>query len=142
MSTPSVRQDIKTEVETKLAPLKVFNLSDYLSISDLPLNTTDQCVLLDFIAANDMMTTIGGEGNQGWRESGTVGVHWLVPAGFDYAPVLAAAENFRLGLRGTRLGKIVIETVEPFMDSGSPIDINGPWQAFSAILYYERHDCG
>lgn len=131
-----------TEVVALVAPLQTFNLSDYVSIGDLPLNSTEECLLVDFVTANERITTIGGEGNQGWEESGTVGLHWLCPTGFNAQPILAKAESLRLQLRGRRLGKIAIESVEPFMDSGSPIDIDAGWTAYTAYMFYTRNSCG
>lgn len=142
MSSPAIRQAILAEVNRLVAPLPVFNLSDYVSVSDLPVNTTDECLLVDFASAGDRMVTIGGDGNQGWEENGSVALHWLSPTGFDSNPILAKADVLRLSLRGRRLGRIVIESIEPFMDSGSPVDIDGGWKGYSSLLYYVHNSCG
>lgn len=143
MSNPDVRQAIMTEVAAQVAPLPCFNLSDYASVQDLPANTTEECVLVDFIASNDRMITIGGDGNQGWEESGSVAIHWLCPTGFLSLPILQKAEAVRLKLRGRRLARnLVIEAVDPFADAGSPVDIDSGWTAYSAYLFYTRNSCG
>lgn len=142
MSSPTIRSAIMAEVTRLAGTLPVFNLSDYVSLSDLPVNSTNECLLVDFVASSDRMVTIGGEGNQGWEEDGTIALHWLAPTGFDSDPVLVRADVLRLALRGRRLGKIVIETVEPFADSGSPVDVDGGWTGFSTILSYSRNTCG
>lgn len=144
MSTPSVRSAILADIQALVpAGLQVFDLSDYHSIRDLPVNTTQQAFLVDFVAASDRMTTIGGEGNQGWEENGTVALHWLFPTGFASAPSLALCEALRVQLRGKRLtDRVAIESVEPFADSGSPIDIDAGWTAFSSLMFYSRNTCG
>lgn len=144
MSSPAIRLAIMTEVSSRAQAQgvnDVFNLSDYVSITELPVNTTQECIVVNFVAANDRMVTVGGDGNQGWEETGTVGIHWLVPTGFDSDPVLQRCEALRLSLRGRRFGKIYIEEVEPFMDSGSPVDLTG-WTGFSSYLAYTRNTCG
>jgi len=103
---------------------------------------TDQCVLLDFIASVDQIRTIGDPDNLGFRENGTVAVHWLAPTGFESGPVLAAADNLRLALRGRVFDYLRVEEVEPFSDSGSPIDVDGRWTGFSSLISYELDSFG
>ena len=143
MSTPAVRTAILAAINAAVPTgMAVFNLSDYTSISDLPLNTTQEALLVDFVAASENMTTIAGEGNQGWAEDGTVAITWIAPTGFTSGPILTKAEALRVALRGRRLNKIVLESVEPFRDSGSQVGVNGPWTGFGSLINYTRHDCG
>jgi hypothetical protein len=141
MTTPAIRTALLAEIAAQVSPLEVFNLSDYVSVNDLPVSTTERCLLVDFVASSDNMITIGGRGNQGWQEIGTVAIHWLVPMGFDSAPDLANAEVLRLALRGRRLGDVLIESVEPFADSGTPV-LDSGWMGFSSLLSYSYHTCG
>lgn len=146
MSTPAVRTAIMAEITTAAQAVEpgipIFDLSDYVSIEDLPLNDANEAVLVDFVAAGERMTTIGGSGNQGWEEDGTTAIHWLCPTGFKSQPILTKCESLRIAVRGKRLGKIVLEEFQPFMDSGSPIDVDGGWTGFSSLLYYTRNTCG
>lgn len=142
MTTPTIRQALLTEVNRLAGTVPVFDMSDYHSIDDLPSNITDECLLVDFISSSDRMTTIGGSGNQGWEEDGAVALHWLAPTGFLSTPILNKCEAFRLALRGRRLGKVVVESVEPFADAGSPVDIDGPWTGYSSLMFYTHNSCG
>ncbi len=140
MSTPTVRTAIMSEINT-LTSLEVLNLSDWLNLSDLPVNDDEQIILVDFVASSERVTTIGGFDNLGFVETGTVAIHWLCPTGFDSDPILASAEALRLSLRGRRIAQIIVESVEPFQDSGSPVDIDGRWTAYSALLSYSLNSC-
>lgn len=142
MSSPAIRTAITAEVVRLVPSLQVFDLSDYYSISDLPVNSTGEAILLDFVASSDRMVAIGGEGNQCWEEDGTVAIHWLCPTGFMSGPILTKCDQLRRALRGRRLGRIVIESVEPFADSGSPVDLDGGWTGFSSLLSYQHNSCG
>jgi len=141
MTTPAIRTAITAEIEGLVSPVPVYNLSAYVSTRDLPVSTTERCLLIDFVASNEMMTTIGTTGNQGWRELGTVAIHWLAPMGFDSDADLVNAEALRLALRGRRLGDVLIESVEPFADSGSPV-LDSGWMGFSTLLSYSYSTCG
>ena len=143
MSTPDVRISVMTAINAAVpVGMAVFNLSDYTSIDDLPLNTTQEALLVDFIAASEYMTTIAGEGAQGWQEDGTIAMTWIAPTGFVSTPILTKADALRVALRGRRLNKIVLESVEPFRNTGSQVGVNGPWTGFSSLINYTRHDCG
>ena len=142
MTTPAIRQALIAYITPLVAPLQVFDLTEDTSVADLPVNSTQECLLVDFIAASDSMVTIGGEGNQGWEQDGTVALHWLMPTGFAVAPVMAKSETLRLALRGRRIGKVALESVEPFMQSGSPIGIDGGWTGLSSLIYYTNYSFG
>lgn len=141
MSSPAIRTALVDEITALVAPLDVFNLSDWTSINDLPVNTTERCLLIDFVSSSDDMTSIGSYGNQGWEEIGTVAIHWLVPMGVDNSADLNNAETMRLALRGRRVGEALIESVNPFADSGTPV-IDSGWLGFSTLLSYSYHTCG
>lgn len=141
MSSPTVRTALNAEIETLAGAIPVFDLSDYVEIKDLPLNDTQQAILLQYVASSDRIATIGGQTSVSFEETGTVGIHWLCPTGFESAPILAAAETMRQALRARRLGDLVVESIEPFSDSGSPIDVDGGWTGFSSLLYYNLRTC-
>jgi hypothetical protein len=137
MSTPAVRSALLAEIES-LSPVPVYNVSDYVSQSTLD----DQCLLVDFVASSEQITTIGDPDSLGFEETGTVSLHWLCPTGFASAPILATAETLRLAMRGRKINRIHIESIEPFSDAGSPIDLDGRWTAFTSIFFYSLHSCG
>jgi hypothetical protein len=142
MTTPAIRTALIAQITPLVAPMQVFDLTEYTSIDDIPLNSTTECLLVDFISASERVTTIGGSGNQGWEEDGTLALHWLLPTGFPTAPVLAKCETLRLALRGQRIGRVILESVEPFMQTGSPIGIDGGWTGLSSLMYYTNNTCG
>lgn len=142
MSTPDVRAALLAQVATLVSPVPVFNLSDYVGIDDLPLTGVDMCVLVDFVASSERIATIGDTDSLGFEETGTVAIHWLAPTGFASAPTLTQAEALRRALRGRRFGDIIIESVDPFADAGSPVDREGRWTGFSSLLFYSLHSCG
>ena len=144
MSSGSVRNALRAAVDALAAPMPVFDMSDYQSISDIPVNTMDTFILIQYIGGDDSMVTIGGEGNQGFEETGVAALHIVTPTGFDSANTIQTADNIRLGLRGRRLTQdVVVEAVEPFTDQvGAAIQIDGGYHGYSSNLFYSKHDCG
>lgn len=143
MSSPYVRDRILPEITALVAPIPVVDLTGYTSLDELGDNAdvNNRVVLVDFIVADDSFADIGGEGNQGWRERGTVQVHWMVPKGFEHGPDLTNAESFRQSLRGRRLDDVTIEAMSPFTDAASPIEDSG-WTSFISMLSYLYNTCG
>ena len=145
MTTPVVRAAFMKELISVAPPaLDIQDLSKYVSLDDLPSNTTDVTLLLQFMGGSDDMMDIGGEGNQGWSERGTVAMHYLIPAGFDYTPHLVNMEAIRKGLRGRRLDDgVVLESVAPFTDQiSNAVRLNGGWHGWVSYVSYNKYDCG
>jgi hypothetical protein len=140
MSTPAVNAAISAYIESQVSPLKVFDLDEYVSLSELP--QSDQCLLLGFNFSTEQISTIGDTDSLGFAEQGSLQIHWLYPTGFDVAAIKAAADALRLSLRGRRIGDIIIEGVEPFKQSRSLVDDHSQWTAFVSILDYSLHSCG
>jgi hypothetical protein len=139
-------QDARTAIIDALTPLAdpllVYNLSDYVSLEEVLTNITGQAVLIQFVVASDDIQTIGGEGNQGYEETGSPVIHIITPTGFASAPTIIKGDEIRKGLRGRRLtNSVVIENMSPFVDFGA-IGVDGAVHGYSASLFYSRNDCG
>ncbi|MDJ0792262.1 MAG: hypothetical protein QNJ71_10235 [Acidimicrobiia bacterium] len=145
MSSLDVRQAIEAAVVAAAAPIDVFDLSDYVTLEDVLTDVEDQAILIQYVTADETMMSIGGEGNQGWRQDGTVVLHYVVPTGFESGPVVTKGDEIREALRGRRLGgNITIESCDPFTDfgAGSTGLYGGAWKGWASNLFYSRRDCG
>lgn len=142
MSTAS--DAIIARIASEVSPTDVFDLDNYVSMSDLP--DVDQCLLIEFAAASDRISSIGSQGSMGFEEDGTIVIHWLYQRGFNdtYVDgVKTSAESLRTALRGLRISDgLWIESVDPFIAARSPIDEHSRWSAFSAFLNYNLNTCG
>ena len=72
MSSPEVRQALNAVIETLAAPWDVFDMSDYYNLEEVLSFNKAEVVLIQYVVAGDDIQTIGGEGNQGWEETGSV----------------------------------------------------------------------
>ena len=144
MSSQAVREAINSVVTTVADPWPVFDLSDYNSMDEVLPTISSECVIVQYVASDDSIITIGNEGNQGWEESGAVVIHLIVPTGLPSSDTVAKGDTIRLGLRGRRLTDgIVIESCSPFMDfGGGGFGVNGSVHGWAANLYYIRNTCG
>jgi hypothetical protein len=145
MSSLDVRQAINAAVTAAAAPIPVHDLSDFVSLEDALPDTESEVVLVQYVVADETMASIGGRGNQGWRQDGTVVLHYVVPTGFDSEPVVTKGDAIREALRGRRLtDNITIESCEPFSDfgSGSTGLYGGAWKGWASNMFYVRRDCG
>lgn len=143
MSSVICRKEIMAAVNALATSYKVIDYSE-VAPDPIPDNQTDSFIIVQFVGGSDEMVDIGGEGNQGWEEVGTVMLHLIMPTGFSTKPLLNLGDNIRTGLRGRRLpNDVVIEAVEPFTDAvGAAIQIDGPWHGFVSNLAYSRYVCG
>jgi len=142
MSSLLVRQSINAAVESLATPWPVFDLSDYVTIDEVLESVKSEAVLIQYVIAGDDMQTIGGEGNQGWEETGSVTLHLITPTGIDSSTSLTKADAIRLGIRGRRLANdVLIESCTPFVDFGGG-GVNGAIHSWICNLYYSRRDCG
>lgn len=142
MSSSEVRQAINAEVTTLSSPWPVFDVSDYQTIEEITNNLTSEVVLIQYVVADDQVQSIGGYGNQGWEETGTVVLHLVVPTGFDSAPVVTKGDAIRDGIRGKRLtSEVVVESCSPFVDFGGG-GIDGAVHSWAANIFYTRRTCG
>lgn len=144
MSSAAVRTAIKAAVEAAAAPWDVLDLSDYLSIDDALSNASDQAVLIQYVVADEQIASIGGEGNQGWEEEGSVVVHLVTASGFASSSIVTKGDAIREALRGSRLtSNITIESCEPFTDFGTATGLyGGTVKGWAANLYYRNRSCG
>ena len=140
MSSEVARTAINAAVIAAAAPWPVFNLSDYNTFEDVIPLIDSQAVLIQYVIADETQMNIGGEGNQGFEETGSVTLHLITPSGFASAPLIVKGDEIRIALRGTRQGQVVIESCSPFGDTGG--GINGALKSFTASLFYYSRDCG
>ena len=142
MSSESVRNAIKSAVETLAEPWQVFDASDYVSLDDMLRDISAHSVILQYIIADELPITVGNGAVHGFEESGTVTIHLVVPTGFDSEPVVQKGDEIRLGLRGRRLTTdLVIESCSPFVDFGGGFGVNGSVHGWASNLYYTQHSC-
>ncbi len=144
MSSLTVRQAINTAVTALADPWQVYDLSDYVSVDDVLSSITAETVLIQYVIADDIVQAIGGEGNQGWQEDGTITLHLIVPTGFASTPTVTKGDAIREGIRGKRLTEdITVESCSPFVDfSSGSLGVNGSVHGYAASLFYVRRTCG
>jgi len=141
--TPDIRVALIAEVERLAAPLPVFDLTEYVSIDDLPMNDVGEALLIDFVTSSETMSSIGGFGNQGWEQVGSSVIHWLYPAGDPSYPILVKGEALRNELKGRRLPgtpKAMVTSAEPFLSLGEPV--NGGWASVVSNIFIVSNSCG
>ena len=142
MASQEVRTAVKAAVTTASSPIDVFDLSDYVTLEDALGDIDSQAVLIQYVAADESMVTIGGSGNQGYEETDSVALHYVVPTGFDSTPAVDECDSIREQLRGQRLtADITVESVSPFVDMPSGL-YGGAWHSWISNLFIVRRDCG
>lgn len=142
MASLEVRNAVKAAVVTAASPIDVFDLSDYVTLDECLGDIDSSAVLIQYIASDESIQTIGGYGNQGYEETDSVALHYMVPTGFDSSPTVATGDSIREDLRGQRLtSDITVESVSPFIDMPSGL-YGGAWHAWVSNLFIVRRDCG
>jgi hypothetical protein len=137
-----VRNAVKAAVISAASPIDVFDLSDYVTLEECLGDVDSEAVLIQYIASDENIQTIGGYGNQGYEETDSVALHYMVPTGFDSSPTVAIADSIREDLRGQRLtSDITVESVSPFIDMPSGL-YGGAWHGWVSNLFIVRRDCG
>jgi len=137
-----VRDAVKAAVVAAASPLDVFDLSDYVTLEECLGDVDSEAVLIQYTASGENAVTIGGSGNQGYEESGSVALHLVVPTGFASSPTVGTGDDIREALRGQRLtSEIVVESIDPFIDMPSGL-YGGAWHSWISNLFYVRRDCG
>jgi hypothetical protein len=137
-----VRNAVKAAVISAASPIDVFDLSDYVTLEECLGDVDSEAVLIQYIASDENIQTIGGYGNQGYEETDSVALHYMVPTGFDSSPTVATGDSIREDLRGQRLtSDITVESVSPFIDMPSGL-YGGAWHGWVSNLFIVRRDCG
>ena len=144
MASAQVRDAINAALVPLADPWLVYDLSDYESLEEVLTDISSNVVLVQYVASDDLMQTIGGEGNQGWEESGTAVVHLILPTGFASDPAVTKGDEIRVGMRGRRLtSEVVIESCSPFVDfGGGGFGVNGAVHGWAANMFFTRSTCG
>ena len=142
MASLEVRNAVRAAVTTAASPIDVHDLSDYVTLDDCLGEIDSSAVLIQYIAADETVQTIGGAGNNGYEETDSVALHYMVPTGFDSTPTVTTGDSIREDLRGQRLTpEITVESVSPFIDMPSGL-YGGAWHAWVSNLFIVRRDCG
>lgn len=142
MSSRQARDAITSAVEAAADPLDVYDLSNYVTLDDCLGEIDSEAVMVQYNAASEEMVTIGGYKNQGYEETGSVSIIYIVPTGFDSDPTVDRCDDIRESLRGSRLTEnVIIETVDPFTDMPAGL-YGGRFHAWVSNLFYSKHDCG
>lgn len=144
MASKNVRDSINTAVTALASPWPTFDLSDYVSLEEVLSDISTEAVLIQYVVSDDLMQTIGGEGNQGWEESGTAVIHLIIPTGFASDSAVNKGDEIRKGIRGRRLtSEVVVESCSPFVDfGGGGFGVNGAVHGWAANMFYTRSTCG
>jgi len=143
MSSPAVRNAFKQAVTDLALPWPVFDLSDYQTLDEVLGSLEAEAVLIQYVSADDRVQAIGGEGNQGYEETGLAVIHMVVPTGFASGPVVDKGDTIQKGIRGKRVGKIVFESCSPFVDFGSgSIGVSAAVHGYAANVFYVNRTCG
>jgi hypothetical protein len=144
MSSGPVRDAINEAVAVAAAPWQTFDLSDYVTLEDCLGEIDSHAILIQYTAAGEDIVTIGGEGNQGYEETGSVVLHMVVATGFASAPTIQKGDEIRLALRGRRIEpSVTLEQVDPFTDFGQGTGLyGGAWHGYASNIFYSRRDCG
>jgi hypothetical protein len=144
MSSQAARTAILAAITPLASPWPVYNASDYNEFEEIMNGVSAEVVVVQFMASDDQLQSIGGEGNQCWEETGNAIIHMLVPTGFDSGPVVDKGDTIREGLRGSRIANdVVIESVSPFVDFGGAVQgVNGPVHGWTSNAFYERRSHG
>ena len=144
MSSLDVRTAITAAVAAAAAPWPAYDLSDYVSLEDALGSVDSESILIQYVTSGENIVTIGGEGNQGYEETGSVVLHMVVPTGFESDPTVAKGDSIRLALRGQRVAPdVTLEQVDPFTDFGLGSGLRvGAWHLWASNVFYSRRDCG
>ena len=145
MASGDVRVAINAAVALAAAPIATYDLSDYVTLEECLGQVKSKAVLIQYVVSGERATTVGGYGNSGWEEDGSVVLHLVIPAGFISAPVVEEGDIIREALRGQRISAdIVIESCEPFTDfGGGAVGLyGGAWKGWASNLFYVKRDCG
>ena len=145
MASGDVRIALNQAIADAAAPTLTYDLSDFVNLEDCLSQIDSEAVLIQYTAVGETVASIGGEGNQGWEQTGSVVLHYMVPTGFDSGPTIIKCDDLRVELRGTRVtSKLIIESCEPFTDFGGGSEglYGAAWHGWASNLFYVRRDCG
>ena len=142
MASLEVRTAVMDAVSAAASPIDTFNLSDYITLDECLGEITSEAVLVQFIAADESVQTIGGAGSLGFEETDSVALHYIVPTGFASTPAVEKGDQIREELRGQRLTpEITVESVSPMIDMPSGL-YGGGWKSWVSNLFIVKRDCG
>jgi hypothetical protein len=146
MSSKYVRDTIKNYLTATFPAEKFIDLSDGIdTISDLlaanGLTRTSPWVAIRFVGyIEEPVDIAAGDGIGCYRESGALYIDVAATAGLGAGDsILGRIEAIRSGLRGKRLGNIVIVSLTPpNFGGGASLDFEGGFISASTILEYRN----
>lgn len=141
MSSLAVRNEVTDFINTNFTAYPWFDLSFHWDIDEISANQRDPFMLVQFASPGENIASLGP--NSCWREDGILMFHVCGPIGGDNMELMRVCEEFRLKLRGQRLGVTVVESVSPPTNAeGAAIKFDGQWVGFSMTGSYvaDHHD--
>lgn len=146
MSSADVRAAITNAVKVAADPYPVYDLSDYLSTDEIldAAGDSERVIIVQYVTADNEMQNIAGEGNQGWREDGSVTVHILTASGFASTPIVSFGDSLVQAINGQRLtADITVENMTPFSDFANAATgiRGGTVKGWASNLFYVKRDC-
>lgn len=142
MTSLSVRQDVLAVLAAEWTLCPVFDLSDYVSIDDLPAASDSSALLVQFGVGIQDIAAIGAPGLDGWQETGVIYLHLLRPTGEPSATALDWCEQLAALFRGRRLGRLRILNLQTATDlDGAAIRLDGKWHGWSVALGFDHVIC-
>jgi len=146
MSSSYVRTQIKNFITTNFPAENIIDLTgQYLEIKDFlaanSLTYESNWLGIDFIGSDETPITVGASNTTGcYREDGSLFFHVVEPIKIAAASnILTRTEALRNGLRGQRIGDIIIESVTPLSTTeGSTLQFSGGFTSGSFIINYYR----
>jgi len=137
MSSVNVRTLVNDFLTANWITTPFFDLSDFTTNSDLPINTTDSWLGIQYFGGVEDIQSIPAKC---YRETGAISFHIVSPSGFTSTAALTLCEQLRDLLRDRRLGSLYFMEVRPPTDqSGKAIKFDGAWNGFviETVYWYD-----
>jgi len=141
MSSLAVRNEVTNYINANFSAYPWFDLSFHWDIDEVSQNQRDPFMLVQFASPGESIASLGPDNC--WREDGVLMFHVCGPVGGDNMALMTVAEEFRIGMRGKRLGVTVIESISPPTNAeGAAIKFDGNFVGFTMIGQYvaDHHD--
>jgi len=146
MSSSYVRTQIKAFIATNFPTEKLIDLTgeyaelkDFLAYNSITYNSP--WLGIDFVGADEVPIAVTTTTSKGcYRETGSIYFHVTEPVKHVAASnIISRGETLRTGLRGQRIGDIIIEGVTPISTSGgTTLEFEGGFTSGSFFVNYYR----
>lgn len=146
MSSAYVRTQMKDFITTNFLTEKLVDLTaQYLELKDVlsanSLTYASAWLGIDFVGADEIPIAVTTDSSKGcYRETGSIYFHIVEPAKTQSAGnIISRGETLRSGLRGQRIGDIIIEGVTPTStEGGTTLQFEGGFTSGSFFVNYYR----